>query len=92
MKKLSSSKLDVGDTGNLSVEVTIIDNTDSVMLETSPLPSSEPGETEDKKSTLLRKSTTLRLSSLSIELLWKMSLLNCVIMNEDNIPNTMDEL
>ena len=89
MKKLSSSKLDEG---NISVEVTTIDNTDSVMLETSPLPSSEPGETEDEKSTLLRKSTRLGLSSLSMGLLGKMSLLESVIMNEDNILNTKDEL
>ena len=88
MKKLSSSKLDAGD---ISVEVTTIDNTDSVMLETSPLPSSEPGETEDEKSTLLRKSTRLGLSSLSMEVLGKMSLLDSVIMNEDNISNTKDE-
>ena len=89
MKKISSSMLDAG---NISVEVTSIDNSDSVMLKKSSLLSTEPGESKDEMSTLLRKSTTLRLSSLPMELLGEMSLLDTVIMNEDNIPNTKNEL
>ena len=92
MKKLSSSKLGVGDIGKLSVGVISMDNTDSVILKKSPLPSPEPGEIVDDVSTLLRKSTKLGLSSLSVELIGKRALLESVIMNEDNIPNTKVDL
>ena len=91
MKTLSSSKLGVGDIGKLSVGVISMD-TDSVILKKSPLPSPEPGEIVDEMSTLLRKSAKLGLSSLSMELLGKISLLKSVLMNEDNIPNAEDEL
>ena len=89
MKKPSSSKLDVGD---ISKEVTSIDNSGSVGLKKSPLPTPEPGETEAEISTPLKKSTKLGLSSLSMELLGKMSLLESVSMNEDITPNTKEEL
>ena len=92
MKKLSSSKLGVGDIRKLSVAVIAMDNTDSVILKKSPLPSKESSEENGEMSTLLKKSTKLGLSSLSVELIGKRALLESVIMNEDNIPNTKVDL